>query len=143
MFKIFLTRKEKIANKLYNSLFVKEYILENLKIEEHNIDALIISNVGIFVFKILEYEENNIDKINEFKKEVGNNSYFISSLINYKYKVTPFVIGDKLNKNNKEITSIEDFKDFVNNLKKIIPNNEIESIRKTILSLNNKNEIGM
>ena len=70
MFKIFLTRKEKIANKLYNSLFVKEYILENLKIEEHNIDALIISNVGIFVFKILEYEENNIDKINEFKKEV-------------------------------------------------------------------------
>lgn len=143
MFKIFLTRKEKIANKLYNSLFVKEYILENLKIEEHNIDALIISNVGIFVFKILEYEENNIDKINEFKKEVGNYSDFISSLINYKYKVTPFVIGDKLNKNNKEITSIEDFKDFVNNLKKIIPNNEIESIRKTILSLNNKNEIGM
>lgn len=143
MFKIFLTRKEKIANKLYNSLFVKEYILENLKIEEHNIDALIISNVGIFVFKILEYEENNIDKINEFKKEVGNNSDFISSLINYKYKVTPFVIGDKLNKNNKEVTSIEDFKDFVNNLKKIIPNNEIESIRKTILSLNNKNEIGM
>lgn len=143
MFKIFLTRKEKIANKLYNSLFVKEYILENLKIEEHNIDALIISNVGIFVFKILEYEENNIDKINEFKKEVGNNSDFISSLINYKYKVTPFVIGDKLNKNNKEVTSIEDFKDFVNNQKKIIPNNEIESIRKTILSLNNKNEIGM
>lgn len=143
MFKIFLTRKEKIANKLYNSLFVKEYILENLKIEEHNIDALIISSVGIFVFKILEYEENNIDKINEFKKEVGNHSDFISSLINYKYKVTPFVIGDKLNKNNKEITSIEDFKDFVNNLKKIIPNNEIESIRKTILSLNNKNEIGM
>ncbi|MDY4215503.1 MAG: hypothetical protein SOX53_04780 [Candidatus Onthovivens sp.] len=143
MFKIFLTRKEKIANKLYNSLFVKEYILENLKIEEHNIDALIISNVGIFVFKILEYEENNIDKINEFKKEVVNHSDFISSLINYKYKVTPFVIGDKLNKNNKEITSIEDFKDFVNNLKKIIPNNEIESIRKTILSLNNKNEIGM
>ena len=143
MFKIFLTRKEKIANKLYNSLFVKEYILENLKIEEHNIDALIISNVGIFVFKILEYEENNIDKIKEFKKEVGNHSDFISSLINYKYKVTPFVIGDKLNKNNKEITSIEDFKDFVNNLKKIIPNNEIESIRKTILSLNNKNEIGM
>ncbi|MDD6468761.1 MAG: hypothetical protein PUF99_02470 [Bacilli bacterium] len=143
MFKIFLTRKEKIANKLYNSLFVKEYILENLKIEEHNIDALIISNVGIFVFKILEYEENNIDKINAFKKEVGNHSDFISSLINYKYKVTPFVIGDKLNKNNKEITSIEDFKDFVNNLKKIIPNNEIESIRKTILSLNNKNEIGM
>ena len=143
MFKIFLTRKEKIANKLYNSLFVKEYILENLKIEEHNIDALIISNVGIFVFKILEYEENNIDKINEFKKEVGNHSDFICSLINYKYKVTPFVIGDKLNKNNKEITSIEDFKDFVNNLKKIIPNNEIESIRKTILSLNNKNEIGM
>ena len=141
MFKIFLTRKEKIANKLYNSLFVKEYILENLKIEEHNIDALIISNVGIFVFKILEYEENNIDKINEFKKEVGNNGDFICSLINYKYKVTPFVIGDKLNKNNKEITSIEDFKDFVNNLKKIIPNNEIESIRKTILSLNNKNEI--
>ena len=139
MFKIFLTRKEKIANKLYNSLFVKEYILENLKIEEHNIDALIISNVGIFVFKILEYEENNIDKINEFKKVVGNHSDFISSLINYKYKVTPFVIGDKLNKNNKEITSIEDFKDFVNNLKKIIPNNEIESIRKTILSLNNKN----
>ena len=143
MFKIFLTRKEKIANKLYNSLFVKEYILENLKIEEHNIDALIISNVGIFVFKILEYEENNIDKINEFKKEVGNHCDFISSLINYKYKVTPFVIGDKLNKNNKEITSIEDFKDFVNNQKKIIPNNEIESIRKTILSLNNKNEIGM
>lgn len=143
MFKIFLTRKEKIANKLYNSLFVKEYILENLKIEEHNIDALIISNVGIFVFKILEYEENNIDKINEFKKEVGNHSDFISSLINYKYKVTPFVIGDKANKNNKEITSIEDFKDFVNNLKKIIPNNEIESIRKTILSLNNKNEIDM
>ena len=143
MFKIFLTRKEKIANKLYNSLFVKEYILENLKIEEHNIDALIISNVGIFVFKILEYEENNIDKINEFKKEVENHSDFISSLINYKYKVTPFVIGDKLNKNNKEITTIEDFKDFVNNLKKIIPNNEIESIRKTILSLNNKNEIGM
>lgn len=143
MFKIFLTRKEKIANKLYNSLFVKEYILENLKIEEHNIDALIISNVGIFVFKILEYEENNIDKINEFKKEVGNHCDFISSLINYKYKVTPFVIGDKLNKNNKEITSIEDFKDFVNNLKKIIPNNEIESIRKTILSLNNKNEIDM
>lgn len=143
MFKIFLTRKEKIANKLYNSLFVKEYILENLKIEEHNIDALIISNVGIFVFKILEYEENNIDKINEFKKEVGNNSDFISSLINYKYKVTPFVIGDKLNKNNKEVTSIEDFKDFVNNQKKIIPNNEIESIRKTILSLNNKNEIDM
>ncbi|MCI7527534.1 MAG: hypothetical protein MSA65_04445 [Mollicutes bacterium] len=143
MFKIFLTRKEKIANKLYNSLFVKEYILENLKIEEHNIDALIISNVGIFVFKILEYEENNIDKINEFKKEVGNHCDFISSLINYKYKVTPFVIGDKLNKNNKEVTSIEDFKDFVNNLKKIIPNNEIESIRKTILSLNNKNEIGM
>lgn len=143
MFKIFLTRKEKIANKLYNSLFVKEYILENLKIEEHNIDALIISNVGIFVFKILEYEENNIDKINEFKKEVVNHSDFISSLINYKYKVTPFVIGDKLNKNNKEVTSIEDFKDFVNNLKKIIPNNEIESIRKTILSLNNKNEIGM
>ena len=143
MFKIFLTRKEKIANKLYNSLFVKEYILENLKIEEHNIDALIISNVGIFVFKILEYEENNIDKINEFKKEVGNHGDFISSLINYKYKVTPFVIGDKLNKNNKEITSIEDFKDFVNNLKKIIPNNEIESIRKTILSLNNKNEIDM
>lgn len=141
MFKIFLTRKEKIANKLYNSLFVKEYILENLKIEEHNIDALIISNVGIFVFKILEYEENNIDKINEFKKEVGNHGDFISSLINYKYKVTPFVIGDKLNKNNKEVTSIEDFKDFVNNLKKIIPNNEIESIRKTILSLNNKNEI--
>ena len=143
MFKIFLTRKEKIANKLYNSLFVKEYILENLKIEEHNIDALIISNVGIFVFKILEYEENNIDKINEFKKEVGNHGDFISSLINYKYKVTPFVIGDKLNKNNKEVTSIEDFKDFVNNLKKIIPNNEIESIRKTILSLNNKNEIDM
>lgn len=143
MFKIFLTRKEKIANKLYNSLFVKEYILENLKIEEHNIDALIISNVGIFVFKILEYEENNIDKINEFKKEVENHSDFISSLTNYKYKVTPFVIGDKLNKNNKEVTSIEDFKDFVNNLKKIIPNNEIESIRKTILSLNNKNEIGM
>lgn len=143
MFKIFLTRKEKIANKLYNSLFVKEYILENLKIEEHNIDALIISNVGIFVFKILEYEENNIDKINEFKKEGENHSDFISSLINYKYKVTPFVIGDKLNKNNKEITSIEDFKDFVNNLKKIIPNNEIESIRKTILSLNNKNEIDM
>lgn len=143
MFKIFLTRKEKIANKLYNSLFVKEYILENLKIEEHNIDALIISNVGIFVFKILEYEENNIDKINEFKKEVGNHSDLISSLINYKYKVTPFVIGDKLNKNNKEVTSIEDFKDFVNNLKKIIPNNEIESIRKTILSLNNKNEIDM
>ena len=143
MFKIFLTRKEKIANKLYNSLFVKEYILENLKIEEHNIDALIISNVGIFVFKILEYEENNIDKINEFKKEVGNHCDFISSLINYKYKVTSFVIGDKLNKNNKEITSIEDFKDFVNNLKKIIPNNEIESIRKTILSLNNKNEIDM
>lgn len=143
MFKIFLTRKEKIANKLYNSLFVKEYILENLKIEEHNIDALIISNVGIFVFKILEYEENNIDKINEFKKEVGNHSDFISSLINYKYKVTPFVIGDKLNKNNKEVTSIEDFKDFVNNQKKIIPNNEIESIRKTILSLNNKNEIDM
>ena len=143
MFKIFLTRKEKIVNKLYNSLFVKEYILENLKIEEHNIDALIISNVGIFVFKILEYEENNIDKINEFKKEVENHSDFISSLINYKYKVTPFVIGDKLNKNNKEVTSIEDFKDFVNNLKKIIPNNEIESIRKTILSLNNKNEIGM
>lgn len=143
MFKIFLTRKEKIANKLYNSLFVKEYILENLKIEEHNIDALIISNVGIFVFKILEYEENNIDKINEFKKEVVNHSDFISSLTNYKYKVTPFVIGDKLNKNNKEITSIEDFKDFVNNQKKIIPNNEIESIRKTILSLNNKNEIGM
>ena len=143
MFKIFLTRKEKIANKLYNSLFVKEYILENLKIEEHNIDALIISNVGLFVFKILEYEENNIDKINEFKKEVGNHCDFISSLINYKYKVTPFVIGDKLNKNNKEITSIEDFKDFVNNQKKIIPNNEIESIRKTILSLNNKNEIGM
>ena len=143
MFKIFLTRNEKIANKLYNSLFVKEYILENLKIEEHNIDALIISNVGLFVFKILEYEENNIDKINEFNKEVGNHSDFISSLINYKYKVTPFVIGDKLNKNNKEITSIEDFKDFVNNLKKIIPNNEIESIRKTILSLNNKNEIGM
>ena len=143
MFKIFLTRKEKIANKLYNSLFVKEYILENLKIEEHNIDALIISNVGIFVFKILEYEENNIDKINEFKKEVENHSDFISSLINYKYKVTPFVIGDKLNKNNKEVTFIEDFKDFVNNLKKIIPNNEIESIRKTILSLNNKNEIGM
>ncbi|MDY5646594.1 MAG: hypothetical protein SPF22_06275 [Candidatus Onthovivens sp.] len=143
MFKIFLTRKEKIANKLYNSLFVKEYILENLKIEEHNIDALIISNVGIFVFKILEYEENNIDKINEFKKEVVNHSDFISSLINYKYKVTPFVIGDKLNKNNKEVTSIEDFKDFVNNLKKIIPNNEIESIRKTILSLNNKNEIDM
>ena len=143
MFKIFLTRKEKIANKLYNSLFVKEYILENLKIEEHNIDALIISNVGIFVFKILEYEENNIDKINEFKKEVGNHSDFISSLINYKYKVTPFVIGDKLNKNNKEVTSIKNFKDFVNNLKKIIPNNEIESIRKTILSLNNKNEIGM
>lgn len=143
MFKIFLTRKEKIANKLYNSLFVKEYILENLKIEEHNIDALIISNVGIFVFKILEYEENNIDKINEFKKEVGNHSDFIFSLINYKYKVTPFVIGDKLNKNNKEVTSIEDFKDFVNNLKKIIPNNEIESIRKTILSLNNKNEIDM
>ena len=143
MFKIFLTRKEKIANKLYNSLFVKEYILENLKIEEHNIDALIISNVGIFVFKILEYEENNIDKINEFKKEVGNHSDFISRLTNYKYKVTPFVIGDKLNKNNKEITSIEDFKDFVNNQKKIIPNNEIESIRKTILSLNNKNEIGM
>ena len=143
MFKIFLTRKEKIANKLYNSLFVKEYILENLKIEEHNIDALIISNVGIFVFKILEYEENNIDKINEFKKEVGNHGDFISSLINYKYKVTPFVIGDKSNKNNKEVTSIEDFKDFVNNLKKIIPNNEIESIRKTILSLNNKNEIGM
>ena len=141
MFKIFLTKKEKIANKLYNSLFVKEYILENLKIEEHNIDALIISNVGIFVFKILEYEENNIDKINEFKKEVGNHGDFISSLINYKYKVTPFVIGDKLNKNNKEVTSIEDFKDFVNNLKKIIPNNEIESIRKTILSLNNKNEI--
>ena len=141
MFKIFLTRKEKIANKLYNSLFVKEYILENLKIEEHNIDALIISNVGIFVFKILEYEENNIDKINEFKKEVVNHSDFVSSLINYKYKVTPFVIGDKLNKNNKEITSIEDFKDFVNNLEKIIPNNEIESIRKTILSLNNKNEI--
>ena len=103
MFKIFLTRKEKIANKLYNSLFVKEYILENLKIEEHNIDALIISNVGIFVFKILEYEENNIDKINEFKKEVGNHGDFISSLINYKYKVTPFVIGDKANKNNKEI----------------------------------------
>ena len=143
MFKIFLTRKEKIANKLYNSLFVKEYILENLKIEEHNIDALIISNVGIFVFKILEYEENNIDKINEFKKEVVNHSDFISSLINYKYKVTPFVIGDKLNKNNKEVTSIEDFRDFVNNLKKIIPNNEVESIRKTILSLNNKNEIGM
>ena len=143
MFKIFLTRKEKIANKLYNSLFVKEYILENLKIEEHNIDALIISNVGIFVFKILEYEENNIDKINEFKKEVGNHSDFISSLINYKYKVTSFVIGDKLNKNNKEVTSIEDFKDFVNNQKKIIPNNEIESIRKTILSLNNKNEIDM
>ena len=143
MFKIFLTRKEKIANKLYNSLFVKEYILENLKIEEHNIDALIISNVGIFVFKILEYEENNIDKINEFKKEVVNQSDFISSLINYKYKVTPFVIGDKLNKNNKEVTSIDDFKDFVNNLEKIIPNNEIESIRKTILSLNNKNEIGM
>ena len=143
MFKIFLTRKEKIANKLYNSLFVKEYILENLKIEEHNIDALIISNVGIIVFKILEYEENNIDKINEFKKEVGNHSDFISSLTNYKYKVTPFVIGDKLNKNNKEITSIEDFKDFINNQKKIIPNNEIESIRKTILSLNNKNEIGM
>ena len=141
MFKIFLTRKEKIANKLYNSLFVKEYILENLKIEEHNIDALIISNVGIFVFKILEYEENNIDKINEFKKEVENHSDFISSLINYKYKVTPFVIGDKLNKNNKEVTSIEDFRDFVNNLKKIIPNNEVESIRKTILSLNNKNEI--
>ena len=141
MFKIFLTRKEKIANKLYNSLFVKEYILENLKIEEHNIDALIISNVGIFVFKILEYEENNIDKINEFKKEVVNHSDFVSSLINYKYKVTPFVIGDKLNKNNKEVTSIEDFKDFVDNLKKIIPNNEIESIRKTILSLNNKNEI--
>ena len=143
MFKIFLTRKEKIANKLYNSLLVKEYILENLKIEEHNIDALIISNVGIFVFKILEYEENNIDKINEFKKEVGNHSDFISSLINYKYKVTSFVIGDKLNKNNKEVTSIEDFKEFVNNLKKIIPNNEIESIRKTILSLNNKNEIDM
>ena len=143
MFKIFLTRKEKIANKLYNSLFVKEYILENLKIEEHNIDALIISNVGIFVFKILEYEENNIDKINEFKKEVGNHCDFISSLINYKYKVTSFVIGDKLNKNNKEVTSIEDFKEFVNNLKKIIPNNEIESIRKTILSLNNKNEIDM
>ena len=143
MFKIFLTRKEKIANKLYNSLFVKEYILENLKIEEHNIDALIISNVGIFVFKILEYEENNIDKINEFKKEVVNHSDFVSSLINYKYKVTPFVIGDKLNKNNKEVTSIEDFKDFVNNLEKIIPNNEIESIRKTILSLNNKNEIDM
>ena len=143
MFKIFLTRKEKIANKLYNSLFVKEYILENLKIEEHNIDALIISNVGIFVFKILEYEENNIDKINEFKKEVENHSDFISSLTNYKYKVTPFVIGDKLNKNNKEVTSIEDFKDFVNNLKKIIPNNEVESIRKTILSLNNKNEIDM
>lgn len=143
MFKIFLTRKEKIANKLYNSLFVKEYILENLKIEEHNIDALIISNVGIFVFKILEYEENNIDKINEFKKEVVNHGDFISSLINYKFKVTSFVIGDKANKNNKEITSIEDFKDFVNNQKKIIPNNEIESIRKTILSLNNKNEIDM
>ena len=51
--------------------------------------------------------------------------------------------GKRVYKNNKEITSIEDFKDFVNNQKKIIPNNEIESIRKTILSLNNKNEIGM
>ena len=47
----------------------------------------------------------------------------------------------RLQKTQRTIS--EQIKDFVNNLKKIIPNNEIESIRKTILSLNNKNEIGM
>lgn len=141
MFKIFLSKKEKIANKLYNSLFVKEYILENIKIKDNIIDALIISNIGIFVFKILDYEENNLEKIAEFKKELGNNSDFISSILEYKYNVVPFLVGDKLNKNNKEVISIFEFRDYINKLNKVISNEDVENIRRIILSLNNRNDL--
>lgn len=141
MIKIFLSKKEKIANKLYNSLFVKEYILENIKIKDNIIDAITISNIGIFVFKILDYEENDLEKIAEFKKELGNNSDFISSILEYKYNVVPFLVGDKLNKNNKEVISIFEFRDYINKLNKVISNEDVENIRRIILSLNNRNDL--
>lgn len=139
--------KEKTANEIYDSIFVKEYMFYELDINNKLIDSLLICSYGIFIFKIIASKSyiNINDKI--ITIESNKDSYNIddiNSKLNMDLQEIFDIIGTKYNvekriiiksKNDEELTNynINSFIELIDKRKKLLTNEEIENIYSLLL----------
>lgn len=139
--------KEKASNKIYDSIFTKEYMFYELELNNKLIDSLLICSYGIFIFKIIATNSYVNINGNTIKIESSKNEYDINDILNEldKDSVEIFkIIDNKINiekriiitsKNDYELKdfNIESFIDSIDKREKIITNEEIETIYSLLL----------
>lgn len=143
------TKKEKVIDKIYNSFYVKENIIENFRINERDFDCIVISSYGLFIFRILtskyEIKKNgdNFFTLNEKDEEVylGNpflelekDKEIISKLINK--EDLPFylevIIGKNKNFKVNEEFGIGQFRQKLDKCRKCVENYVVDDVFKFI-----------
>lgn len=139
--------KEKIANEIYDSIFVKEYMFYELDINNKLIDSLLICSYGIFIFKIIASKsdinindkiittESNKDNynINDINSELDKDLHEIFNIIGTKYNIEKRIIIKA--KNDDELTNYNknSFIELIEKRKKSLTNEEIENIYSLLL----------
>lgn len=146
------TYKEKIIIKIWNSFFEKENLIENIKIDNKNIDLILVATSGIYLFKIYENKGKICGNNNDLKwKEEKNNGEIIEFLnpinelkemekiINkklnssYEMNLIPLFNESKsINESSFNIKKLKNFIEFKKHIFNVIEVNEITNKIKSI-----------
>lgn len=143
------TRKQKVIDKIYNSFYVKENIIENFKIGENLFDCVVICSYGLFIFRILANKneifrrENNfytsddrdleIDLGNPFIKLENDKKILLDLIKERKLPIyLELLIGKNKNIQLVEEYGIRSFRTKINKYQKCVENIEIDELFKFI-----------
>lgn len=146
------TYKEKIIIKIWNSFFEKENLIENIKIDNKNIDLILVATSGIYLFKIFENkgkisgnnynlkwkEEKNNGEIIEFLNpinELKEMEKIINKKLNSSYEmnlIPLFNESKSINESSFNIKKLKNFIEFKKHIFNVIEVNEITNKIKSI-----------
>ena len=146
VFSLFKKRSlnEKVIDKIYNKIFVKEYIISDLKINEKYIESLLICNYGIYLIKIIAtknqiklLDDNYVfddQKINlqDIENNLNENIFLIQNIIG-NFDIHKKVIIKCYNQDDFNDNSIDEFILKLEKNKKILSNENIEDIYKKLV----------
>lgn len=147
VFSLFKKRSlnEKVIDKIYNKIFVKEYIISDLKINEKYIESLLICNYGIYLIKIIATKnqikllddnyvfDNQKINLHDIENNLNENIFLIQNIIGNDFDINKKVIIKCYNQDDFNDNSIDEFILELEKNKKILSNENIEDIYKKLV----------
>ena len=147
VFSLFKKRSlnEKVIDKIYNKIFVKEYIISDLKINEKYIESLLICNYGIYLIKIIATKnqikllddnyvfDNQKINLHDIENNLNENIFLIQNIIGNDFDINKKVIIKCYNQDDFNDNSINEFILELEKNKKILSNENIEDIYKKLV----------